>query len=130
MRVHGIWGYREAVLGMEESVADIDLVGFAVDAIDGSIGKVDEASHEVGRSYIVVDTGPWIFGHRVVLPAGVIERIDVEQKHVFVGRTKDEIKHAPAYDDVRDEPHTDFDTYWMTLSNPDYLDPLTHNRPF
>jgi hypothetical protein len=129
MTEHGIWGYREAILG-EESTGDMDLVGFAVEAIDGSIGKVDEASHDIGRSYIVVDTGHWIFGRRVVLPAGVIERVDPEHGRIFVGRTKDEIKSAPPYDDVREAPHTDFDTYWTTLSNPDYLDPLTHNRPF
>jgi hypothetical protein len=29
----------------------------------------------------VVDTGPWIFGRKVLLPAGVVERIDtVEHK--------------------------------------------------
>jgi hypothetical protein len=127
MGEHGIWGYRDAVLGTDDQV---DLVGFSVEAIDGSIGKVDEASYEVGRCYIVVDTGHWIFGHRVVLPAGVIEHVDREHQRIQVGRTKDEIKSAPSYDERGDEPHTDFDTYWLTLTNPDYLDPLTHNRPF
>ena len=48
-----------------------DLTGFSVEALDGSIGKIDEASNEVGASYLVVDTGPWIFGKKVMLPAGV-----------------------------------------------------------
>ena len=40
--------------------------------LDGSIGKVDDATNDVGGSFIVVDTGPWIFGKKVLLPAGVI----------------------------------------------------------
>ena len=35
----------------------------------------------------------------VVLPAGVIERVDVNEDKVYVSRTKDEIKAAPEYDD-------------------------------
>jgi hypothetical protein len=87
-----IWTYRE------ETIGDVDLTGFKVEAVDGSIGKVDEATYEVGSSYIVVDTGPWIFGKKVVLPAGVIDRVDVENEQIFVSRTKDEIKNAPEYD--------------------------------
>ena len=32
-----------------------DLIAFAVEALDGTIGKVDAASNDVGASYIVVD---------------------------------------------------------------------------
>lgn len=56
----------------------------------------------MGSSYIVVDTGPWIFGKKVVLPAGVIDRVDVENEEIFVSRTKDEIKNAPEYDPDRE----------------------------
>ena len=77
----------------------VDLTGFGVEAIDGSIGKVDEATYDVGGSYIVVDTGPWIFGKKVMLPAGVIDRIDLEDEKVFVNRTKDEIKNSPEFDE-------------------------------
>ena len=59
--------------------------GFSVEAQDGSIGKIDETTNEVGGSYIVVDTGPWIFGKKVLLPAGMIERVDRTDERVFVG---------------------------------------------
>jgi hypothetical protein len=75
-----------------------DLTGFSVEATDGSIGKIDEASDEAGASYIVVDTGPWIFGKKVVLPAGVVDRVDADEGRVFVNRSKDQIKDAPEYD--------------------------------
>jgi hypothetical protein len=79
--------------------ADIrDLETFDVLATDGEIGKIDEATYDVGSSYVVVDTGPWIFGRKVVLPAGVIERIDVDNRQVEVRLTKDQIKNSPEFD--------------------------------
>src|SRR6266498_5553372 len=77
---------------------NLDLSGFKVDALDGSIGKVDEATYEAGGSFIVVDTGPWIFGKKVVLPAGVIRDLDLDTETVFVNRTKEQIKNAPEFD--------------------------------
>jgi hypothetical protein len=64
---------------------------------------VDEATYEVGSSYLVVDTGAWIFGRTVLLPAGVVERIDTVEKKVYVDRTKDQIKAAPEYDQLVDD---------------------------
>ncbi len=60
-----MWTYRTTVV-LESAV---DLTGFKVEAVDGSIGKVDEWTADAGKSHIVVDTGPWIFGLKVVLPA-------------------------------------------------------------
>jgi len=95
-----IWTYREApALGADVS-RGVDLTGFGVEAIDGSIGKVDEATYNVGESYLVVDTGPWIFGKKVMLPAGVVDRIDIEDERVHVHRTKDQIKSSPEYDET------------------------------
>jgi hypothetical protein len=47
----------------------------------------------------VVDTGPWIFGKKVLLPAAVIQRVDLDSQTVYVDRTKDEIKDAPEFDE-------------------------------
>ncbi len=70
-----MWTYSD-----EYSSQTMDVEGFEVAATDGDIGKVDEATYDVGTSYIVVDTGPWIFGRKVLLPAGVIERIDLDNR--------------------------------------------------
>jgi hypothetical protein len=75
-----------------------DLVGYDVEATDGSIGKIDEATYDVGASFVVVDTGPWIFGNKVMLPAGTINRVDRTNRRVYVIRRKDEIKDAPKFD--------------------------------
>jgi hypothetical protein len=90
-----IWTYREQTWGTT------DLTGYSVEATDGGIGKVDEATYEVGGSYIVVDTGPWIFGKKVMLPAGVIDRVDTQEEQIFVNLTKDQIKDAPEFDEAR-----------------------------
>ncbi|MFF3216831.1 PRC-barrel domain-containing protein [Streptomyces sp. NPDC002886] len=88
------WGYRETA----GRLAGADLTGYKVEASDGSIGKVDKHSDEVGSSYIVVDTGPWIFGKEVLLPAGTISRIDANDEKIYVDRTKEQIKNAPEFD--------------------------------
>ena len=95
MSTRDMWTYTD------ETIGDVDLTGYGVEATDGGIGKVDESSYEVGSSYIVVDTGPWIFGKKVLLPAGVVDRIDTAEEKVFVSRTKDEIKNAPEFDEDR-----------------------------
>jgi hypothetical protein len=96
-----LWTYEQ------ETMRGADLAGFSVEAIDGGIGKVDEATHDTGASYLVVDTGPWIFGKKVLLPAGVIDRVDLDSETVFVRRTMDEIKNAPEFDEqtFRDESY-------------------------
>jgi hypothetical protein len=89
-----IWTFSES------SIDPATLVGFSVEAMDGGIGKIDEATGEAGRSHLIVDTGPWIFGKKVLLPAGVVDRVDLDTETVFVSRTKDEIKNAPEFDTV------------------------------
>jgi hypothetical protein len=109
-----MWSYRDTTLSQK------NLSGLSVEAIDGSIGKVDDATNDVNGSFIVVDTGPWIFGKKVLLPAGVIDRVDLDTETVFVNRTKDQIKNAPEYDenkhrtdnDYRDRYRDDLGTYY------------------
>ncbi len=92
-----------------DTVGRLDLTGFDVEAADGSLGKVDEATYEVGESYIVVDTGLWIFGKKVLLPAGTVKGVDRHEEKVYVDRSRDEIKDAPEFDkdDYQDEAYRD-----------------------
>ncbi len=88
-----IWTYRET-----EVIEPLDLTGFEVEASDGKVGKVEEAAYELGSSWLVVDTGPWIIGKKVLLPAGTIEQVDPEERKLYVDRTREEIKSAPEHD--------------------------------
>ena len=92
-----VWTYRG---GIDTRVSGRNVVGYEVEAVDGSIGKVDDATYDVSGSFIVVDTGPWIFGKKVMLPAGVIRDVDHDDEKIFVHRSKDEIKNAPEFDET------------------------------
>jgi hypothetical protein len=100
-----LWKYRA-------TGAVTDLEELEVEAKDGSIGRVDEATEDVSRSFIVVDTGPWIFGRKVVLPAGTIDSVDLEDRRIFVSLTKDQIKDSPEYDPDR---HRGDEAYYESL---------------
>lgn len=89
-----IWTYRDEV----SSVLD-DVVGYEVEAVDGHIGKVDEASVETDDSHLVVDTGFWIFGKKRVIPAGVVARVDMQEQKLYLTMTKDQVKDAPDWKD-------------------------------
>ncbi len=93
----GIYAFRAEVY----VPAMPDLSGFDVEATDGHIGKIDEATMTQGAACLVVDTGFWIFGKKRMLPAGVIKAIDLDDRKVLVALTKDDVKGAPDYDDVR-----------------------------
>jgi hypothetical protein len=88
-----MWTYREA-----DTLEDLDLKGFEVEASDGKVGTIVDAAYELGSSWLVVDTGPWILGKKVLLPAGTVKAIDSEGRKVYVDRSRDEIKDAPEHD--------------------------------
>lgn len=88
-----LWTYRDAAV-----LEEVDVTGFEVEATDGEVGTVVEAAYELGSSWLVVDTGPWIFGRKVLLPAGTVESVDTEARKLYVDRTRDEIKSAPEHD--------------------------------
>ena len=104
---------------------NLDLKGYKVEARDGGIGKVDESTNEAGGSFIIVDTGPWIFGKKVMLPAGVIRDIDLDTETVFVDLTKDEIKKAPEFDEknYRDESYRSSLSGYYGTGGAGYRDP-------
>ncbi|MEU8712446.1 MULTISPECIES: PRC-barrel domain-containing protein [unclassified Streptomyces] len=89
-----IWGYQPTA----GHTAGTDLIGYKVEATDGSIGKVDKHSDDVDSAYLVVDTGVWIFGKHVLLPAGLVKTVDPEERKIYVDLTKDQIKDSPEFD--------------------------------
>lgn len=93
-----LWNYRPDTKG-----ADVDIVGFDVEASDGHIGKVDESSDDVDSSHLVVDTGFWIFGKKRVIPARAVRQVNVEEEKVFIDMTKEQVKDAPDHHPRWDE---------------------------
>ena len=107
------WKYRDPSLAT--SLTQQEITGYDVEAIDGGIGKIDDETLETDTGHLVVDTGPWIFGKKVMLPVGVIKTVDHVNEKVFVNRTKDEIKNAPEFDDsmrLDEKYRTELGTYY------------------
>jgi hypothetical protein len=75
-----------------------DLTGLSVEAADGRVGKVAKASNTLDDGYLMVDTGPWIFGRTVTLPAGVVNHIDRAAGVVYLDVTKEQVKAGPDID--------------------------------
>lgn len=88
--------YKQDIFGGD------DIKSFSVyDYSDDKIGSVyDIIVDETGRfRYLVLDTGFWIFGKKVLLPVGRAS-IDYGQKRVYAkGLTKDQAESLPEYDD-------------------------------
>jgi hypothetical protein len=96
-----IWGFRDVALG------GLDLIGFDVEATDGPVGKVDDATNDVRGSRLVVDTRSRVFGRKVLVPAEAVARVDAGNGVIFLDRARDEIKGAPTYRAGREPEATD-----------------------
>ena len=105
-----MWDYQEGV-GRDGG----DVVGYDVEATDGSIGKIDEASNQAGSAYLVVDTGFWIFGKKRMIPAGVVARVDDDNATVHVTMSKADIKAAPDFSDQDRHVRDSYDTYYESF---------------
>ena len=99
-----VWIYRvdlvafEAVRG-ENTVPN--LTGFrTVTSDEEYIGTVEESAELGERSWIVVDTGHWIFEKKRMIPAGAISAIDPEQRQVRLALTREEVRSAPDYHEI------------------------------
>jgi hypothetical protein len=82
-------------------LGSIDLLGWSVEAIDGLIGEVEQASYEWRHSYLIVRAAA---GTRLLLPAGVVDRLDRDSQTVFVARSREEVEGAPDYDEGQSAP--------------------------
>ena len=87
------WSFRDSTW-----VRAGNLVGYDVEATDGSIGKVEDATDDLSGSYVLVDVGFWILGRQRLIPAGAVTGVDHDSRKVRVSMTKDQIKSAPDYD--------------------------------
>lgn len=75
---------------------------------EDKVGTVEDGLFDdtTGRfRYLIVDTGVWIFGKKVLLPIGKAQ-FDNENKRVYVhGLTKEQVEHLPEYE----EKEVDYD---------------------
>jgi hypothetical protein len=75
--------------------------GYAIEANDGRIGTVsdflfDDTSWLI--RWLVVDTGKWLSGRKVLLPPGVLGHIDQKREEFSIRLTMKEIENSPEID--------------------------------
>jgi hypothetical protein len=91
-----IWTYHD------QRLAALDLTGFEVETRDGVIGRVDRATEDVAGSYLVIDPGRSMpLGRRVVVPAGIVDTVDLDDRRLLVNTGRDEILSGPEFDPER-----------------------------
>jgi hypothetical protein len=86
-----LWSFSAGLGGGE-------LRGMSVEALDGTVGTVKDVVNQPGGAYLVVDTGRWIFGRTVMLPAGVVRAVEHDRRCVFVACSQEHVKNAPEHD--------------------------------
>ena len=76
--------------------------GFLVQASDGALGRVQAASSNLRGSYLIVAAlEPWIGSRTVMLPAGVVERVDRRALAIAVRCSREQIMSAPRFENDR-----------------------------
>lgn len=77
------------------------LIGFTIGATDGEIGKVEELYFDDETwtiRYLIVRTGGWLFGRKVLISPSALKHPDWENKTFPVNLTKEQVKHSPDID--------------------------------
>lgn len=75
-----------------------DMTGYELAALDGTIGQVREAYFDDHRwvvRHVVVDTGGWLSGRRVLISPHAIQRVHAESRTLDVALTRKQIELAP-----------------------------------
>ena len=85
-----VWTSREGV----DLLGD-EIVGFDVEAREGTLGKVDHVTYE--KTCVVITTSR-LFGKRYVVPASSVEQVDLDTQTVLVDLSKEEVENSPEYD--------------------------------
>ncbi len=88
-----------SALGPLDSVQQ--LLGFRVRGADGEVGRLHDVYFDDHRwvvRYLVVDTGHWLAGRRVLLSPISVLGVDRERGRVNVGLTRDQVRRSPDID--------------------------------
>jgi sporulation protein YlmC with PRC-barrel domain len=78
-----------------------EIRGYHIHAADGKIGEVDDFivnDENWMINYLIVDTGNWFSGKKVILSTEWINQVKWQDRGVYVGIAKDAVRHSPEYD--------------------------------
>ena len=78
-----------------------EMHNFELVATDARVGTVDDCYFDEERwavRYVVVDAGPPLLGHRVLISPISVKRIEWGERRLLLWITSDQIKHSPDID--------------------------------
>lgn len=78
-----------------------DLQGYAIRSTTGDFGSVHEFYFDDERwtvRYLVVDTGTWLPGRKVLLSPIAVEGADWAARRLYLGLTKERVENSPGID--------------------------------
>lgn len=78
-----------------------EVKGYCISATDHQVGHVEDFLYDDETwtlKYFVVDTGPWLFGRRVLVTRDCVRQVDGGSRSVSVHRTREEIKQGLPFD--------------------------------
>lgn len=108
-----LWSFRD------QAVARMDLTGFELEALDGRLGKVAQSFETTGGGYLVVDSGAAMpLGRQLLVPSGLVDRVDVDSRRVRVNAGREQIRNAPEFDPgqgLDERARTGLDEYYGPL---------------
>jgi hypothetical protein len=96
---------------------------YTIGATDGDVGGVDtiyfdDVSWTV--RYLVVDTGTWLPGRKVLISPRSIERVDVERDRVVTNLTRERVENSPDIDTHKPVSRQQESRYYNYYGYPDY----------
>ena len=77
-----------------------EVEGYYLHATDGDLGRVYDfliSDHDWAIRYVLVETGTWWHGRKVLIPTQWIREVNWEQSKVYVDVRREAIKSAPEY---------------------------------
>jgi sporulation protein YlmC with PRC-barrel domain len=78
-----------------------EVLDYDIQAKDGAIGRLDDVIADVDAwkiRYLVVDTGGWLVGRRVLVAPTWVDMVAWPEKNVHVGLTRDVVRDSPEFD--------------------------------
>ena len=76
-----------------------ELLDFTIHATDGDIGRVRDLyfdDHRWTVRYLVVDTGHWLPGRRILLSPAAIRKADWGRRELIVALSREQIRQSPS----------------------------------
>ena len=106
---------------MLRSIQNLDSIR-VLSAIE-AVGTVEEAYFDDERRvvrYLVVDTGGWLRGRRVLIAPHAVQSIDWQSRSLWVNLTRDQVQGAPGIDTDKPVSRQQEAEYHRYYGNPQY----------